>query len=157
MPPIIKNWGFLIDVIINCLVKMHRSIVALASTHRSQAWIGSKKWPFLRNKSMIRKAFVQAINWIVQFFVTLATKRHGFLLLMYSMSGLYLVEAKVLVVVHLRAKAKNVVAKSRHHLEWGCVNKTGVHERDKYRWMRLRGWWWPHYMEWLMTEKAITC
>lgn len=69
---------------------------------------------------------------------------------MYSMSGLYL-EAKVLamplvVVVHLRAAAKNVAAKSRHHLEWGCVNKTGVHERDKYRWMRLLGWW-PHYME----------
>ena len=65
MPPIINKWifqSFLIDVIINCLVKMHRSIVALASTHRSQAWIGSKKWPFLRNKSMIRKAFVKAIN-----------------------------------------------------------------------------------------------
>ena len=56
--------SFLIDVIINCLVKMHRSIVASAFSHRSQARIGSKKWPFLRNKSMIRKdeSTLKAIN-----------------------------------------------------------------------------------------------
>ncbi len=64
------------------------------------------------------------------------------------------------------------VAKSRHHLEWGCVNKTGVQERDKYRWMRPQPPWhglsvknarktlWLPYREWVMTTslwlEAIT-